>query len=486
MKKRKTGWIVLLVIFLILALLIGGYFVATQVFHYELPFAIELPFELPFSLNTNEETVSVQSVADILGVGYTGKNNRYSGVVEAKEVIEINPDSNLTVKECYVKAGDTVTVGMPLFSYDVESISLSYEQTQIEIVGLENSIRSANEEIESLTARIEKAKADKQYELKLQLQEVQLTLKRAEYDLKSKQELAESLKQAIDDSVVTSPTDGRVRSVRSDNEQSGSFYGGMQESNAYITIVAGSDYCIKGKVNEQTVHTLSAGMPVTVRLRTDETVTYRGEIYLVNTEEPIKENSYYYYDAGAETSSKYAFYVSLDSFDGLIMGQHVYIELGEPNEDEGKMFLPSYYLMFEDESAFVYAANEKDRIEKREVEIGEYREELDSYEIVSGLRFTDKIAFPDETVVEGALASETTYADNGMIYDFADNGAYMDYAAYDDYMEWDDSDSYDGMGETELYGEDFSDGASTENAGDAETFGTESDGEQDYSEGDAE
>ena len=427
MKQKKHGWIAVLVIVLILGILIGGYFLATKVLH------IDLPFSLPFGgSGSGEDTAYVQTVASILGVGYTGKSNRYSGVVEAKEVIEINPDSSLTIAERFVEAGDAVTKGMPLFSYDVDSLTLSYEQLLIDISGQENTIRTSTEEIESLEKRIAKAKESKQYELKLELQEVSLTLKKAEYELKSKQAQAEDLKKAIDDSVVKSPVDGRVRSVRTE-DSSNPFGGyGQEQSNAYMTIVAGSDYCVKGTVSEQTVRSLYEGMAVTIRSRTDESKYCRGEIYRVNTTEPVSDNNnMYYYDGGSgDKSSKYAFYVSVDSIEGLMMGQHVYIEPGEPGEDDGTMWLPSYYLLPNDTEGgigYVYAENSKGRIEKRQVSLGAYNEETDSYEIVSGLAFTDRIAFPDETVHEGMLASETNYAggsDQGMEMPF-DGGTEM-------------------------------------------------------------
>ena len=422
MKKHRTGRVVALVLILTAGLAVGGYFFASRVLHLN----INLPF---FSASSEADVVYVQSVAKNLGVGYTGKANRYSGVVEAKEVLEINPDSTLTIEECFVKAGDAIQKGAPLFRYDVDSLTLSYEQMLIDISGLENTIKASNEEIESLEKQIAKTRVNKQYELKLKLQEVQLTLKKSEYELKNKQKQAEALKEAIDESVVSSPVTGRIRSVRSD--QSDSTYGGQDSSNAYITIVAGSDYCVKGKVNEQTAHTLSEGMTVTIRSRTNENEYYRGVIYRVNTEEPIKETSYYYYDGGSgEQSSKYAFYVSSDEIEGLMMGQHVYIELGEPSAEDGKLRLPSYYLIQEDDgNAFVFAADTKNRIEKRAVTLGAYDEDSDSFEIVSGLSFTDRIAFPEDFIREGMAVSETNYAgENGIpSEEFTDNSTEIPY-----------------------------------------------------------
>ena len=49
----------------------------------------------------------------------------------------------------------------------------------------------------------------------------------------------------------------------------------------------------------------------------------------------------------------------------------------------------------------MWADNGKNRLEKREVELGEYDENLGAYEIVSGLSGEDAIAFPMEGLYEG-------------------------------------------------------------------------------------
>lgn len=415
MKKKRTGRIVFLIIFLLLLIAGGGYYIATRWYGVQIPFMQTVEDRIAGWIGkdgSKEETAYVQSVAKILGVGYTGKSNRYSGVIEAKDVIEINPDSEMKILERFVEPGDAVVEGTPLFAYDVESLSLSYEQLLIDIMGLENTIRTSNEEIESLEKRIARTKENKQYELKLKLSEVQLALKKAEYELKNKRKEADELSEAIRDSVVKSPVAGRIRSVKSEDDSSNPFGSmGQETSNAYITIVAGTDFCVKGTVNEQTVRTLTEGMTVTVRPRSDEDTMYRGKIYRINTEEPLADTGVYYYDAGGgERSSKYAFYVSLESIEGLMMGQHVTIEFGEPGEDDGKMWLPAYYLMRDGNSWSVYKASQKGRIEKQTVTVGSYSEVKDSYEILSGLSFIDRIAFPDASVKEGMLASETLYA----------------------------------------------------------------------------
>ena len=75
----------------------------------------------------------------------------------------------------------------------------------------------------------------------------------------------------------------------------------------------------------------------------------------------------------------------------------------EPVSGEGTgMMLPEYYICNADGEAWVWAAGKRDRIEKREVQLGEYDPDLCCYEIISGLTVDDHIAFPDDTISEGA------------------------------------------------------------------------------------
>ena len=188
-------------------------------------------------------------------------------------------------------------------------------------------------------------------------------------------------------------------------------YGGSTEDTAYITIVAGNDYCVKGTVSEQTIHTLQEGMDVRILSRVDDSI-WPGRIYKINTEETKQNGSrYYYYDSGSgEQASKYDFFVELDNNEGLLMGQHVYIELGSGADQESDaLLLPLYYVVENEGQPFVYAADGENRIEKRTVTLGDQDEENGTVAILDGLSYLDRIAFPDETVQVGMLASETAY-----------------------------------------------------------------------------
>ena len=386
-----------------------------------------------FAEAPQEGTVYVQSVSVITGVGPAGVRSRYGGVVEAKNVVKVDPDKDMTVKETFVAAGDRVKKGAPLFSYDVESLQIAYDQLQLDMLGLENGIKTGTEKAESLKKQLARARENKKYEIQMNIQTEELEVRKKEYELSGKRKQAEEMAAALENSVVLSPVTGTVRSVKSSTSGGQDYgYGDGSQETAYITIVAGNDYCVKGTVSEQTIHTLQEGMPVRILSRVDDSV-WPGRIYKVNTEEAKQSGSRYYYYGGdsGEQASKYEFFVELSTNEGLLMGQHVYIEPGVGDEEASEaLVLPLYYVVEGEGDPFVYAADNQNRIEKRTVVLGDRDEDNGTVVILEGLSYLDRIAFPDETVQVGMTASETAYVPEGMDMGGADVGA-MDMGGMD-------------------------------------------------------
>ena len=115
---------------------------------------------------------------------------------------------------------------------------------------------------------------------------------------------------------------------------------------------------------------ISADMPMIIRSRTDETVTWNGTVTEIGSE-PIQDNSGVMYSGDSDemsTSSKYPFYVSLDSNEGLMLGQHVIIEpdYGQSGMEEktGVWIYEDYIVTDDDGKTFVWTAGKKDRLEK--------------------------------------------------------------------------------------------------------------------------
>lgn len=141
-----------------------------------------------------------------------------------------------------------------------------------------------------------------------------------------------------------------------------------------------------------------------VHSRVDEEQTWPGTVETIDRE-PTKDqnNSMMYYgsDSGQQ-SSKYDFYVLLSDLDGLLLGQHVYIEpdMGDSASKAG-LWLPASYVAHDDTGSFVWARDENEKLERRMVTLGEYDSENDLYEITGGLSTLDYIAYPSDNLVPG-------------------------------------------------------------------------------------
>ena len=354
------------------------------------------------------DKVYVESVASLISAN-SGAQNRYSGVVEPQETWEVNKNVEKTVKEVFVAEGDAVEAGTPLFEYDTETLESELAQAELELEGMKNEITNYQGQIKQLTEEKNTAPEDEKFNYTTQIQSLQNSIKQTEYNMESKKIEMQKKQESIDNATVTSEIAGVVKSI---NENGMDEYG---NSAAYMTILATGDYRIKGTVSEQNVWSITEGQNVIIRSRIDEEQTWSGTIAKVDMENQETGNNYYYGDSSAQTSSKYPFYITLDSTEGLILGQHVYVEMdeGQSVEKEG-IWLFEGYIGMDEEEPYVWAANKKDRLEKRKVELGEYDEELGEYEIKSGLSEDDYIAYPMEGLYEGVStvtdAAEVDYS----------------------------------------------------------------------------
>lgn len=384
------------------------------------------------------ETVSVESVAMITGMGYIGAANRYAGKVVSGETAEIKKDDDKTVLEVLVEEGDMVAAGDVLFTYDMEAMQLSLDKLCIEKESLENDISSAESEIAELQKQKASASSSQQLGYTLQIDARRADKREAEYNLALKEREIAAMEADMENTDITAPIAGRVMSVGSvDGEDE---YTGGDASGAFITVMDVSAYRVEGHINELNVGSLYEGMRVAVRSRVDGEQVWYGTIETIDWENPVKSTQSYYSADEMTTSSKYPFYVALDEPGGLLLGQHVYIEPDLGEAVSSGLMLPSYYIADADGSAYVWAASEKGRLEKRSVTLGAYDADRDEYEIVSGLDAADYIAFPDESLSAGMAVEYYDESSFGGEEDYGDEGYYGDGVVYEDkgfeYGEW--------------------------------------------------
>ena len=339
--------------------------------------------------------------------------NRFAGVVEPQETWSVQQNEEKVVRELLVKVGDQVQKGTPLYTYDTEKFQEDLAQAQLDLERMNNEIAGMTDSIRELEQERQRADADSKAAYTFQIQEQELQLRQKQFDLQSKQMEINKLNENISHSTVVSELDGVVKSIN-DGKTSVDM-GGDQ---AFITVMKTGAYRVRGQINEQNMAALAEGDPVVIRSRTDAALSWKGTVSRIDRENPVMGNSYYAVssDDGSSTtsSSNYPFYVELESGEGLMLGQHVYLEpdLGQDQEKEG-IWLDAYMLDLSDPGqAFVWADDGKGRLEKRAVELGSCDESLQEYEILSGLELTDAITYPEPGLEEGM---KTAPGENGQM-----------------------------------------------------------------------
>lgn len=307
----------------------------------------------------SNDRVYVEKVSTIMGTA-TGAQNRYSGVVQPQETVEINADADRTVGEILVSVGDVVEEGTPLFSYDTEELSMELEQAKLELENQDIEISSYENQISELEREKAQVPAEEQFEYTTEIQTLETQIKQAEFEKSSKELEIDKLQKQIDNSQVVSTASGTVKTINEDQ----SIEDG-DGSSAFITILSVGEYRVKGTVNEQNIWMLSEGAEVIIRSRVDEEVTWTGTIESIDEDEPSgasQDTMYMEGEMGDETmvSSKYPFYVAMDDAEGLMLGQHVLIELdeGQTEEREGIWLFSSYLVFDETESGMSMSLTE--------------------------------------------------------------------------------------------------------------------------------
>ncbi len=344
-----------------------------------------------------ENAVFVDSVSVLAGLGSgSGQILRFAGKVEPQETVTYDLDSERTVGECYVKTGDNVKEDQKLFSYDTTEEEQELAQAEIDLERLKNTHNTSEVQLEELKKTYE---SEATAENELEVLTAQNELKQNVLDQEAKQKEIDGLKDKIKDSVVYCDVDGVVQSVNDGDGSSTNFQSGEEES--YIKVLKTGTYRIKGTANEQNISMISAGMRMIVFSRMDKTQFWHGAISEISTDQGGQEDSSMF--GSSSGSTNYNFYVELDDSEGLILGQHIYMEedLGQENSREGIWLNDYYFVTDPDGKKYVWAADSKNLLTKREVTLGGHDDSLAISEVLTGLDEDDYICEPNDDLEEG-------------------------------------------------------------------------------------
>lgn len=362
--------------------------------------------------SAKETGVYVQKVADLTAMGSIGASDRFGGIVVSESVTEIQKDSDKTIAELYVREGDDVSEGQELFSYDTEELQLNLEKQILQVEQLEATIENAKAQIEKLEKELERASSNTKPELFIQLRTAQIEQTESELNLKTKQGEVKKSQHLLENAVVISPVTGRVTAIGDNSEESGS-------DKAYITIQKTGSYRVKGTLNEMQRGNILEGQRIRMESRLNPEESWLGTVSLVDYENPVQGNNNGMYNSNSDemgNSSRYPFYVELDSSDGMLLGQHLYLSVEQEESPQlAGVLLSGTFVAYDDEgNSFVWAESTQGKLEKRMVVTGEYDYMNEMVEILDGLTEEDFIAFPDEEVCKEGAPTTRTQREGGV------------------------------------------------------------------------
>ena len=344
-------------------------------------------------------------------------SDKFAGVVVSDNAVEITRDSDKQISELYVAVGDTVRVNEKLFEYDTDTLSLTIDKQQLEmdkltrqITDLNTQIKNLEKQIKDLDSKIKKEKDKKvkaEYEnqrstLDLQLRSVKADHTQATYDKQTLQAEVTYNKNMLKNAVVRSPIKGTVRSIN-------------ENGTPYITIQQAGAFQVKGTLNELSLNAgIMEGVGVTILSRVDPTQFWTGVVSMVDynaggSNEP--DGMYGGMNDGMSTATSYPFYITLDNTNGLLLGQHVYIQISAAAIGDDLLRIPEGYVMdiVMDEETWlttgtVWAVNmETGTLTRTAVTLGEYDPTYGTYVILDGITADSYLADPAEPgVKEGA------------------------------------------------------------------------------------
>ena len=349
---------------------------------------------------SDENAVFVQSVKTLSGLGGIAPGDRFPGMVVSEHVTEVHKDSDKAVADVYVKEGDDVVEGQELFTYDMDQLQLALDKQKLELEQLKATIDNYKSQIESLKKDEAKATGSAKLQYTIQIQSLQIDLKEAELNLEAKEKAVVQTENMLVNVTVVAPVTGRITGV---NENGYDNYGNPL---AYITIQQAGSYRIKGTLGELQRGGIMEGSRMKIVSRTDENQVWYGTVTMVDYESATQGNENDMYYGGMmdpmSSSTKYPFYVELDSSEGLLLGQHVYLELDNGEEEAAGLSISAAFVCYDDNGNTYVWAEKNGKLEVRPVVVGEYNYMMDTMEILEGLTEEDYIAFPDpELCAEG-------------------------------------------------------------------------------------
>ena len=394
-------------------------------------------YVLLHQVNQQQAMKMVDNKIDSLTVQDAVNNSKKTSLVLSGEVVANNSSkvkidpSKGEVKEVFVKNGDTVTQGQPLFSY-VTSQELTAQSAQYDAQAKANSITAAqtsasikwetyNRKLANLNTLKNKYNSSKDESLLDQIKSAEDELAQALSDAKTadnevtnaqiEAEKAQVTAQTESDRMkydtVTADTAGTITSM---NEDLPTQSMAKKEEETFIEIMDKSKTLIKGSVSEFDREKLSVGQRVDVVDRKDPKKRWSGTVTQVGTLTTANAGNSNGGNKQQENPNqgKFPYTVELDQGGEMpLVGSHSYVNVVENAPEAGKVVVNKAYTFSKNGKTYVWKVEGK-KVKMKEVKTKKVSDRL--VEITEGLTMKDTISTPREGMKDGMEVGQNVKA----------------------------------------------------------------------------
>lgn len=388
-------------------------------------------------VNQQQAMKMVDNKIDSLTVQDAVNNSKKTSLVLSGEVVANNSSkvkidpSKGEVKEVFVKNGDTVTQGQPLFSY-VTSQELTAQSAQYDAQAKANGITTAqtsasikwetyNRKLASLNALRNKYNSSKDESLLDQIKSAEDELAQALSDAKTadnevtnaqiEAEKAQVTAQTESDRMkydtVTADTAGTITSM---NEDLPTQSKAKKEEETFIEIMDKSKTLVKGTVSEFDREKLSVGQRVDIVDRKDPKKRWSGTVTQVGTLTTANAGNSNGGNKQQENPNqgKFPYTVELDQGGEMpLVGSHSYVNVVENAPEAGKVVVNKAYTFSKNGKTYVWKVEGK-KVKMKEVKTKKVSDRL--VEITEGLTMNDTISTPREGMKDGMEVGQNVKA----------------------------------------------------------------------------
>ena len=388
-------------------------------------------------VNQKQAMQMVDNKIDSLTVQDAVNNSKKTSLVLSGEVVANNSSkvkidpSKGEVKEVFVKNGDTVTQGQPLFSY-VTSQELTAQSAQYDAQAKANGITTAqtsasikwetyNRKLANLNTLKNKYNSSKDESLLDQIKSAEDELAQALSDAKTadnevtnaqiEAEKAQVTAQTESDRMkydtVTADTAGTITSM---NEDLPTQSKAKKEEETFIEIMDKSKTLVKGTVSEFDREKLSVGQRVDIVDRKDPKKRWSGTVTQVGTLTTANAGNNNGGNKQQENPNqgKFPYTVELDQGGEMpLVGSHSYVNVVENAPEAGKVVVNKAYTFSKNGKTYVWKVEGK-KVKMKEVKTKKVSDRL--VEITEGLTMKDTISTPREGMKDGMEVGQNVKA----------------------------------------------------------------------------